>query len=201
MDSHPSSYQTDWVPPVLQLISGAQRAFYIRICLLIDMILFLLILFIGAFSMQLKKPDPRILTVWRLRLLPAAALFFFLSIRFVAVHEPVWWLFTGCWITICMILLCFYFPLKYRYLSYAVKHRVFLLHWGVLYTRIRAVPFHAVQYAAILSTPLERRFSICSLKLYMAGSHISVPGLHNEDAKELRDILSPKKPERENPHE
>ncbi len=151
--------------------------------------------------MQLKKPDPHILTVWRLRLLPAAAIFFFLSLQFAAVHEPVWWLFTGSWITICIILLYFYFPLKYRRLSYAVNHRIFLLHCGVLYTRIKAVPFHAVQYAAILSTPLERRFSICSLMLYMAGGHISVPGLHNKEAEELRDILSPKRPDRGSPHE
>lgn len=147
--------------------------------------------------MQHKKPDSRILTVWRLRLLPAAALFVFLSIRFAAVRKPIWWIFTGFWITICIFFMFIYFPLKYRRLSYAVNRRAFLVHCGVLYTRIKAVPFHAVQYAAILSSPLERRFSICSLVLYMAGSHLSVPGLHSEEAENLRGMLTPNLPERD----
>ena len=148
--------------------------------------------------MPLKKPDSRILTVWRLRLLPAVALFVFLSHRFAAVREPVWWIFTGLWITVCTFLVFLYYPLRYRRLSYATTRRAFLLHCGVLYTRIKAVPLHAVQYAAILSTPLERRFSICSLVLYLAGSHLSVPGLHREEAEELRDMLTPNLPERDN---
>lgn len=147
--------------------------------------------------MPLKKPDSRILTVWRLRLLPAVALFGFLSHRFAAVREPAWWIFTGLWITLCTFIVFLYYPLRYRRLSYALNRRAFFLHCGVLYTRIKAVPLHAVQYAAILSTPLERQFSICSLVLYLAGSHLSVPGLHREEAEELRDMLTPNLPERD----
>lgn len=145
--------------------------------------------------MQLKKPDPRVLTVWRLRLIPAAALLLYLSIRLLALPYLVWWVFTGLWLSAVLLLALVYFPLKYRRLSYTVNSRTLIVHTGGVSSRIKAVPFHAVQYASILTTPLMRQFGICSLVFYMAGSHITIPGLTMKDAEVLRGKPTPKKPD------
>ena len=141
--------------------------------------------------MQLKKPDPCVLTVWRLRLIPAAALLLYLSFRYLYFSIFIWCIFTGLWISAAVILAFVYFPAKYRRLSYGVNSHCFIMYGGVLTIRIKAVPFHAVQYASVLTTPLMRQFAICSLIIYMAGSHVTIPGLTFEEAESLRGKLAP----------
>lgn len=145
--------------------------------------------------MQLKKPDPRVRTVWRLRLLPAAALLLYLSIRFWSFSDLIWWIFTGLWLSAFLFFMLIYFPLRYRRLSYALHSRALIVHAGVIDTRIKAVPLHAVLYASVLSTPLLRRFGIRSLVLYMAGSRLTIPGLTAEDANALREKLTFQSPD------
>lgn len=139
--------------------------------------------------MKLKKPDPRVLTVWRLRLIPAAALLLYLSIRLAALPDILWLTFTGLWICVLLFLCLVYYPMKYKRLSYGMNSRTLIIYAGAISLRIKAVPFHAVQYTSILTTPLLRMFGICSLVFYMAGSRVTLPGLLIKEADNLRASL------------
>lgn len=139
--------------------------------------------------MKLKKPDPRVLTVWRLRLIPAAALLLYLSIRLLALPYIVWLIFVGLWICVLLFLCFIYFPMRYRRLSYGMNSQTLIIYTGAITLRIKAVPFHAVQYTSILTTPLLRLFGICSLVFYMAGSRVTLPGLLIKEADNLRASL------------
>lgn len=139
--------------------------------------------------MKLKKPDPHILTVWRLRLIPVAAFLLYLSLRWIALPFLIWWIFTVLWLCTLLFFVLVYYPLKYRRLSYQVTSRMVLVYSGVLTVHIKAVPFHAVQYTSLLSTPLLRQFGLCSVLFYMAGSRLLLSGLPLSDAEALRTTL------------
>ena len=64
------------------------------------------------------------------------------------------------------------YPIKYRKLSYGFNRRCLLIHCGVIYTRVKAVPLTSIQYASVASSPLERLFGVCSLLVHAAGSSV-----------------------------
>lgn len=141
--------------------------------------------------MTLKKPDLHVLTVWRIRLLLAAVAPSFLSAYFGANRNWIWWLFTASWTAAFLYFYIFYYPIKFRKLSYSLNKRCLIIHCGVIYTRVKAVPFSSIQYAAIGTTPLQRLFGITSLFVCTAGSSAYIPGLPPDEARELQAILTP----------
>lgn len=141
--------------------------------------------------MKLKKPDARTLTVWHIRLLCAAIVPSFCSAWFAPYINWIWWTFTGAWALAFLYGYIFYYPIKYRKLSYSFNKRCFLIHCGVIYTRVKAIPLTSIQYVSVTSTPLQRLFGICSLFVFCAGSTAYVPGLLRADAAHLRERLCP----------
>ena len=145
--------------------------------------------------MTLKKPDLQILTVWRLRLLLAAILPAALLVIFASRRNLVWGLLTAAWTTGFLYAYIFYYPIKYRKLAYAINQSCLLLHCGVIYTRVKAIPLSSIQYITIASSPLERLFGIRTLLVYAAGSSLWIPGLPPEDALLLKRALIPEEGE------
>ncbi len=141
--------------------------------------------------MTIYKPDLHILSVWRLRLLLSAVLPSFCSAYFFASRGWLWWIFTSAWAIAFLYLYIFYYPIKFRKYFYTLNECALLLHCGVIYTRIKAIPFRGMQYTAIMSTPLERLFGVCTLLIFSAGSTARLPGLPFEQAKALQQLLSP----------
>lgn len=84
-----------------------------------------------------KKPDLQILTVWRIRLLLVALVPSFFSAFFAPRINWVWWLFTAAWMAAFLYFYIFYYPIKYRKLSYGFNRRCLLIHCGVIYTRVK----------------------------------------------------------------
>ena len=138
-----------------------------------------------------KKPDLQILTVWRIRLLLVALVPSFFSAFFAPRINWVWWLSTAAWMAAFLYFYIFYYPIKYRKLSYGFNRRCLLIHCGVIYTRVKAVPLTSIQYATVASSPLERLFGVCSLFVYAAGSSVYIPGLPPADADRLQAFLTP----------
>lgn len=144
--------------------------------------------------MTLKKPSPHVLTVWRIRLLLVSVLPSFLSAFFAPHINWIWWLFTSVWIFAFLCFYILYYPIKYRKLSYSFNERCLLIHCGVIYTRVKAVPFESIQYLSVASTPLQRLFGLCSLFVFAAGSTVYIPGLIFEEALALQSKLTPRDP-------
>lgn len=141
--------------------------------------------------MTLQKPDLHLLTVWRIRLLLCTMVPSFLSAYFLPRLNWVWWLFTAAWVLAFLGFYIFYYPIKFRKLSYSANANCLLIHCGVIYTRVKAVPLTSVQYVSVGTTPLQRLFGICSLFVYTAGSSSYIPGLAPDRAEELRELLTP----------
>lgn len=76
--------------------------------------------------------------------------------------------------------------------TYEVTPTEIILSWGVLWQTKRFVPRDRVQHVDINSGPLDRRFGLVQVSLFVAGAMGavgSIPGLKPEEADELRDML------------
>ncbi|MEM1486094.1 PH domain-containing protein [Oscillospiraceae bacterium PP1C4] len=144
--------------------------------------------------MTLKKPDLHVLNVWRIRLVLAAIAPAFLSAYFFLHTSRLWWIFSAAWVLAFFFLYICYFPIRYRKLSYTLNKYSLLIHCGVFYTLVKAIPFTNIQYASVFSTPLERKLGLCSLFVYSAGSTSYIPGLPLEEAMRIQHILTPDEP-------
>lgn len=142
--------------------------------------------------MPVIKPALHILTVWRIRLLLCTLLPSFLSAYFVVHLGLIWWICTGIWVAAFCYFYIFYYPIKLRKLSFSGNDRCLLIHCGVIYTRVKAIPYTSIQYIAETSSPLERLFGICSLVFHMAGATAYMPGLTPLQAAQIQASLRQK---------
>lgn len=146
--------------------------------------------------MTLQKPDLRILTVWRIRLLVTAVAPSAVTAYFFINRTWIWWLFSASWIAAFLYFYIGYYPIKYRKLSYSINQTCLIVHCGVVYTRIKAMPLCSIQYVSVSSTPLQQLFGLCSLVIYAAGSALRLSGLSLQDGILLQGTLTP----HEEPH-
>lgn len=75
---------------------------------------------------------------------------------------------------------------------YEVTDDEVVLAWGVFFQTRRYVPRDRVQHVDINSGPIDRRFGLAQVSLFVAGAHGSVgaiPGLTPEEADDLRSML------------
>lgn len=142
--------------------------------------------------MPIIKPSLHILTVWRLRLLLCALLPSFLSAYFMTHRGIAWWICTLVWVIAFFYLYIFYYPIKLRKLSLGGNEQCLLVHCGVIYTRVKAIPYGSIQYVSITSTPLERFFGIRSLHFQMAGAYVNMSGLTARQTAKIRFALKHK---------
>lgn len=140
--------------------------------------------------MQLIKPLPALLAVWRLRLVGVSILPAFVSACFATYINWIWWLCTCAWILAFLYLYIFYYPIKLKKLAFGSNNEYLLIHCGVIYTRVKAIPFSSIQYINVVSTPLGRLFGVYSLTIHAAGANAYMPGLSHEQALSLQHWLA-----------
>lgn len=83
----------------------------------------------------------------------------------------------------------------FRKRSYALRDKDLTYKKGWLFSSTTTIPFNRIQHTEISQGPLERKFELCSLKIYTAGgstSDLSIPGLENDEAQVLRDFIAQK---------
>ena len=83
--------------------------------------------------------------------------------------------------------------LEYRFFRYDVREKDFLVQQGVLFRRSSAIPLHRIQHVDTHQGPVERLLGLSTLLLYTASGITAdgaIPGLAEEDAQHLRDVLS-----------
>lgn len=135
------------------------------------------------------KPQPKILTAWRVLLTFAMLAPAFLNALLFPIRGQAWLGVSAGWIVLFLVLYLVYLPLRYQKLSFSVSGDRILLYSGVLYTRARSIPLRNIQYSTILRSPLDRLFGLCSLVVTAAGGRISLPGLRLPDAEALAKAL------------
>jgi hypothetical protein len=75
---------------------------------------------------------------------------------------------------------------------YQERHEDLLVGRGVLVRRLSVVPYGRMQFVEVTSGPVERLFSLSTVKLHTAAaaSDARIPGLEPSEAARLRDRLT-----------
>lgn len=91
-------------------------------------------------------------------------------------------------ISIVMIALT---PRRVRAIGYALRDDDLVFRRGIMWTRVVAVPYGRMQLVDINRGPLARAVGLSELKLVTAAAAtgVTIPGLPEVDAEELRDKL------------
>ncbi|MCA1762922.1 MAG: PH domain-containing protein [Cryomorphaceae bacterium] len=79
--------------------------------------------------------------------------------------------------------------------GYALRERDLTYRKGWLFYSTTTLPFNRIQHTEVSQGPVEKKFELCTLKIFTAGgstSDLSIPGLEEEEAQQLRDYISKK---------
>lgn len=89
------------------------------------------------------------------------------------------------------IVLAAFTPRRVRAIGYMLRDDDLLFRRGIMFQRFVAVPYGRMQLVDINRGPLARALKLSELKLVTAAaaSNITIPGLAEQDADELRDRL------------
>ena len=82
--------------------------------------------------------------------------------------------------------------LGFRLKGYAVRDRDITYKTGLLMRRQTSIPYSRIQHVEVRQGILERYFKLGKLNIYTAGgqsSDLSIPGLRNEDAQNLKAFI------------
>ncbi len=138
-----------------------------------------------------KKVSRKALAVWRIRIGLLAFFPAFITFFFWAPWSVVWQVFTALWVLGVAVMFWIYYPIKYNKLAYLLTGQAFVLHCGVIYTRVKAIYRENIQFATIASGPVQRLLGVCTLYLVSAGGGIHVSCLEQEEAVRLQNLLCP----------
>lgn len=76
--------------------------------------------------------------------------------------------------------------------GYLTRSRDLSYRSGWLFHTITTVPFNRIQHSEVTQGPIAKRYKICTLKLYTAGSsgaNLQISGLDEDIANQIREIL------------
>lgn len=81
---------------------------------------------------------------------------------------------------------------RYRSWGYAEREDDLLVRRGVMFARLSVVPYGRMQFIDVQAGPLERLFSLATVRLHTAAAATDarIPGLEREEAARLRDRLA-----------
>jgi uncharacterized protein len=81
---------------------------------------------------------------------------------------------------------------RYDSWGYAERQDDLLVRRGVMFARLSVVPYGRMQFIDVTAGPLERLFSLATVRLHTAAAATDarIPGLEREEAARLRDRLA-----------
>jgi membrane protein YdbS with pleckstrin-like domain len=94
-------------------------------------------------------------------------------------------------VAVIAILLAAFTPRRVRSIGYMLRDDDLLFRRGIMFQRFVSVPYGRMQLVDINRGPLARAVGLSELKLVTAAaaSNVTIPGLPEADAEELRDRL------------
>ncbi|HEY2311249.1 MAG TPA: PH domain-containing protein [Gaiellaceae bacterium] len=81
---------------------------------------------------------------------------------------------------------------RFRSWGYAEREEDLLVRRGVMFSRVSVVPYGRMQFIDVQAGPLERLFSLATVRLHTAAAATDarIPGLERDEAARLRDRLA-----------
>ena len=141
----------------------------------------------------MHKPSKKIVWIWELYVLLAAALLTALSFLLFRFPIPSWigWAFIGLWVLICAFIAAFYIPVAYHRMQYGIVDGKLVARSGVIYDSCKSMPLSSIKYVMTVRGPLEQLMGLTMLLVFSAGGLIIVNGLTTEEGRRLHDLLLP----------
>lgn len=143
--------------------------------------------------------DERVVTLWRLQRLLALALVGLpvavgVGVGLAAV-APTWLgIVAAGFVVAWRLVSAMLWPaLMHRHFRYQVREHDLLVRSGVLFRRWSSIPHSRIQHVDTRQGPMERWLGLSRLAVYTAAgvsADGSIPGLAQEEAERLRDMLS-----------
>ena len=133
--------------------------------------------------MFFKRTDRKGLLLWEIRLTLIAFLVSVLTAMIFSgilfkIISAVWmigYIVTGAW----------YYPLKYRKLSYNFDDKIIVVNCGVIYRRRKSIFLKNVQYISTMRTPLQRIMGLKTVVVHAAGGFIVIPNLKKNEVNDF----------------
>ncbi|MDD2955066.1 MAG: PH domain-containing protein [Oscillospiraceae bacterium] len=141
--------------------------------------------------MEAKHISRRALLLWRVRLCAAALPLSFLLSLLLEPFSLLWSIFAGILILAFLFFYSFYFPVKYKKLTYAVGRGILVVHGGVFYRTRRSISLANIQYLSSFETPLCRLLGVSGLLIHAAGGTLYLPALEKQTCALLSSALTP----------
>ena len=139
--------------------------------------------------MNFIKADKKALLVWRIRLCIFAFVLLILEHIVFDIGE-FWWVLVTAVVALSFLFMFFwYYPLKYRKLSYCAAGELLVINCGVFYTRRKSILVGNIQYISEITTPLLKAFGLCTLFFHAAGGFVYLPCLSRGEALLLQSFL------------
>jgi membrane protein YdbS with pleckstrin-like domain len=80
--------------------------------------------------------------------------------------------------------------IEVAHIGFVLREHDLTLHRGVIGRSTATVPFARVQHVSIERGPLDRRYDLAALQLRTAGGSITIPGLRNETAAAMKQLVA-----------
>lgn len=141
--------------------------------------------------MKEYRASPNAMIYWMVRLTVFALVPFAISVGMFGRTRVVWTVFTLAWVFAYLFFAFFWYPIKGKKLKVQLTEEQLAIRTGVLYTRWKYMVCGSVQYMTLCSLPLQRLFRISSVVVYGSGCFLFIPCLHQRDAQELQDLVTP----------
>lgn len=110
-------------------------------------------------------------------------------------HPQMWVLWAGISLGVVSAFAFTTVHMGYKRRSYALRQNDITYKKGWIFFSTTTIPFNRIQHTEVSQGPLERRWQLCTLKIYTAGgsaSDLSIPGLEQDEAQQLRDYIARK---------
>ena len=140
--------------------------------------------------MHFKRTDKMGLILWEIRISAAAFLVSFLTA--VIFSGIMFKIISALWITAYLVMFAWYYPLKYKKLSYNIDENILVVNCGVVYRRRKSIFLKNIQYISTVRTPLQRIAKLETVIVHAAGGFIFIPNLKIEESRLLMYTLEEK---------
>ncbi len=130
--------------------------------------------------MLFKRTDKKGLLLWEIRLTLIA---FSVSVLTAMILGGILFkIISAVWMIGYIVAGAWYYPLKYRKLSYNFDDKLLVVNCGVIYRRRKSIFLKNVQYISTMATPLQRLMGLKTIVVHAAGGLIFIPNLNKSEA-------------------
>lgn len=134
------------------------------------------------------KPNKEVLKIWRI-LLTITAIPVAFACSFL-LKRGFWWNIASLsWIVSYLIVYLFYFPSRYRAISFVVENGNISVISGVFVKKKETIAHRNVQFCRIFQNPIDKLFDLCVLRINAAGGRISLPGIKTKLARDISRLI------------